>query len=435
MPKPQLGILMKPTSFDCNLACNHCYYRDVERLYPNTKKPRMSLEVVEAVCRQYRDLEPATPNIGWQGGEPTLMGLDFFRSVLEIEKKSAKTGDCWGNSLQTNGTLLDDKWCEFLAESRFLVGLSIDGPRPMNKLRRFPGGRETSGEVLKALSYLKKHRCEYNVLFVISRINCGQPEEIFNFLLENDLHYTQFIPCIEPAEETNGLSKHSIKPEEYAGFQKGLFDAWVENDDASYYIRHIDNWLHQFFGLTPEMCEYRPDCSNLLTVEWNGDVYPCDFFVQKRYLTGNVLTDTLGNLIQKRPWKNFVSAAEKPPAVCKGCRWFEVCSGGCYRQREKLGLGQNDKPYLCEANKQIFEHVFGTLKELKEKPIKPALHNFLKDVESKKDSLRNEEKNSPSAKKEQPGDKIEKKGNPARNDPCPCGSGKKFKKCCSLRPA
>ncbi len=435
MQKPHLGILLKPASYDCNLACEHCYYRDVRDLYPGAARPRMSTEVFEAVCRGYRALEPANINIGWQGGEPTLMGLDFFEKVIAIETKNARPGDCWGNSLQTNGLLLNDDWCRFLARHHFLIGLSIDGPPPLNALRRFPDGSGTYREVMNALSLLKRHKCEHNILFVISRINCNRPEELFRFLVENDLHYSQFIPCTEPDAVGDGLSRHSITPEQYAQFQMKLFDAWVENDDPSFYLRHIDNWLHLFFGLPPEMCEYRSDCSNLMTVEWNGDVYPCDFFVRKRYLMGNVLTESMENMLRSRAWKEFVSRAEKLPALCSGCRWLNACHGGCYRQRGKLGLEDGDKPYFCEANSRIFEHVFGVLDELKKKNIKPTLHGFLKDIE-KQQTRRMQPRSTPSPpprprRGATDGGARSVRAKPGRNDPCPCGSDRKFKTCCA----
>ncbi len=424
---------MKPTCFDCNLACEHCYYRNVEDIYPDTAHPRMTLEVVDAACRQYRALEPANINIGWQGGEPTLMGLDFFKSVIDIETDNARPGDCWGNSLQTNGLLLNDNWCSFLAKNHFLIGLSIDGPPPLNTLRRFPDGSESYEKVMKSLALLKKHKCEYNILFVISQVNWSNSGEIFQFLLDNDLHYSQFIPCTEPGGAGGNLTEHSITSNQYADFQIGLFDAWIDNDDPSFYVRHIDNWLHLFFRMPPEMCEYRADCSNLVTIEWNGDVYPCDFFVQKRFLMGNVLTHSMSNMLQSRPWKEFVSMAEEIPPLCRECRWLRACNGGCYRQRGKIGLDGKEKPYFCEANKRIFEHVFGVLGELKDKPVKPTLYGFLRDIEQRRMAeIQASNPDPPPAHKgaETVGDRRPdaKRG---RNAPCPCGSGKKFKKCCA----
>ncbi len=383
MRKPHLGILLKPASFDCNMACDYCYYCGVRSVYPNTSRPRMSLRVVDELCRQYRALEPSQIKLAWQGGEPTLMGLEFFQKAIEVENKNARPGDCWGNSLQTNGVVLDEEWCEFLARNRFLVGLSVDGPPELNSMRKLRNGRPGDELAMRALSRLKEHRCEFNILIVVSSANVDHPEQVFRFLVDNDLHFSQCIPCTEPAAEGKGLTAESITAAGWAEFMIRFFELWVENDDPTYYNRHIDNWLHLYFRLPPESCEYRPDCSNLLTIEWNGDVYPCDFFVEERYRMGNVLEDTLEHMLQGRRFRRFVSRAEEVPAACRECEWLWACNGGCYRQRGKLGIGQGDKPYMCEANKRIFSHVFGKFDELRASPVRPRLHAFLKELERK----------------------------------------------------
>ena len=376
MRKPHLGVLIKPVSSDCNMDCGYCYYRGVGRMYEGARR-RMSPDVVEQLCVQYRALEPAEVKFGWQGGEPTLMGLEFFQRVVDIQRERSRPGEQWGSSLQTNGVLLDDDWCAFFRRHQFLVGLSLDGPAEMNGIRKFPNGRPAHEVAMRALHLLKAHQCDFNVLVVISAANVEGPEDVFRFLVENEVHYAQFIPCTEPRRGGSGLTEHSVTGDQYADFMVRLFNAWVEHDDPTYYVRHIDNWLHLFFGLAPECCEYRRDCSNLITVEWNGDVFPCDFFVEERYRLGNVLGQTLGRMLAGRAWKEFVRQAEHCPAICAGCEWLWACHGGCYRHRSKLGIGPDDKPYLCEANKRIFSHVFGMLQDLTERPIKPRLHEFL----------------------------------------------------------
>lgn len=382
MEKPRLSVLLKPTSSDCNMACRYCYYRYVDDIYPDAPRRRMSLEVFEATCEQYLALKPRETKVGWQGGEPTLMGLDFFREAVEIERRHARPGDCFGNSLQTNGLVLNDEWCSFLRENNFLVGLSIDGPPELNGMRCFPNGKPTHDATMKALTLLKKHGVEFNILVVISVANVDHTRDVWRFLVENDLHYSQFIPCTEPERGSGaaGLSEYSITADQYADFMIDLFDCWIENDDPSYYVRRIDNWLHIFFGMPAECCEYAGDCSNLVTVEWNGDVYPCDFFVEPRYRLGNVMDRTLEQMLREKVFRGFVRAANRPPRVCQGCEWLDACGGGCYRHRAKLGISSEEKPYLCDAKKRIFSHVFGALKELKEKPIRPKLHRFLNRV-------------------------------------------------------
>ena len=429
MKKPNLGVLIKPVSHDCNMACDYCYYRPVSALYPDAQRPRMGLEVVDAVCEQYRALEPREIKIGWQGGEPTLMGLEFFRRTVEIEARHARPGDCFGNSLQTNGVALNDDWCRFLAANHFLVGLSVDGPPPMNAVRRFPNGKPAFETAMRGIALLKRHRVEFNVLVVISTANVDHPEEVFAFLRENDLHYSQFIPCTELGQVAGAVSEHSITAAQYADFMTRLFEAWVANDEPSYYVRRIDNWLHQFFGLPPECCEYREDCSNLLTIEWNGDVYPCDFFVEERYRLGNVLGQTLEQMLGGATFRRFVREAERLPAMCEECEWLPYCHGGCYRHRIKLGIGPQGQPYLCEAKKRVFGHVFARLRQIKDGAAPSRLRDFLRKTEHEVAAglwgPTGTARQAPAVARPAPTG-----GAPGRNDPCPCGSGRKYKHCC-----
>jgi uncharacterized protein len=421
--------LIKPASYDCNLACDYCYYRPVEAIYGQSERPRMSAQTFEAACRQYMALRPREIKIGWQGGEPTLMGLEFFRTVVRIEREHARPGECVGNSLQTNGVLLDDGWCRFLAANRFLVGLSIDGPERLNTMRRFPNGRSAFDLTMAAIELLKKHRVEFNILVVISRANMNHPREILRFLVDNELRYSQFIPCTEPAGEAGCTSEHSVTAAEYGRFMTDLFDAWVENDDPSYYVRRIDNWLHQFFGLEPECCEYRGNCSDLITLEWNGDVYPCDFFVEERYRMGNVHRETIEKMLQGRAFRSFVRDAETIPPMCESCEVLQYCRAGCYRHRRKLGLSNTARPYLCEAKRRIFGHVMPRLKELKDRGTMPGLHRFLNQIGADLAGGQREPRPQQSPRR-----RASPLRSARRNDPCPCGSGRKFKQCCGKRP-
>ncbi len=439
MNKPNLGILIKPVSFDCNLACDYCYYRPVEQIYGRAEPHRMDIETFDIVCGHYMEINPREVKIGWQGGEPTLMGLDFFRQVIEVEKKWARPGDCIGNSLQTNGVLLDDDWCAFLAENHFLVGLSIDGPEELNTMRHFAGGKPAWESTMRAIKLLEKHKVEFNILVVVSRANVDHPREILQFLVDNDLHFAQFIPCTEPTGEPGATSPQSITTAEYGQFMLTLFDAWIENDDHTYYVRRIDNWLHQFFGLPPECCEYRADCSNLVTIEWNGDVYPCDFFVEPQYLMGNVREKTFAKMLQGKPFRSFVQNSETTPAACNGCQWLRVCHAGCYRHRSKLGLDNDALPYLCEAKKMLFGHVFNCLRDICNGEPGSGMHEFLNRIQ--RDVLTGRLGPPPGQAPPPPRPQAPPPGRapqpdrtaPPRNAPCPCGSGRKFKQCCGAR--
>jgi len=325
---------------------------------------------------------------------------------------------------------LDEQWCGFLARNRFLVGLSLDGPADLDGVRRSRNGRPVHEMVMRALGLLREHRCEFNVLIVISKANVDHPERVFRFLVENDLHFAQVIPCTEP-DGAGGLSEHSITGRQYGEFMVRLFDAWADNDDPSYYVRHIDNWLHLYFGLGPVCCEYRRDCSNLVTVEWNGDVYPCDFFVREEFRMGNLSEQTLERMLGGRPFREFVRAAERAPAMCAGCQWLWACHGGCYRHRGKLGIGPDGMPFLCEANQSVFSHAFAALDEAKRGPGRPRLHGFLNELDARVKAGEFDAQ-APAERAPSAGGGAST-GRPGRNDLCPCGSGRKFKACCMSR--
>ncbi len=437
MQKPNLGILIKPVGSDCNMACDYCYYRPAGRLYPDAARPRFTLDLFDAVCGQYLALQPREIKIGWQGGEPTMMGLDFFRQVIEVERRHARPGDCIGNSLQTNGVVLDGEWCEFLAANNFLVGLSVDGTADLNVMRRFPNGKPAHDVAMRAAGLLTEHKVEFNVLVVISQANVDHPGRVFQFLLDNDLHYAQFIPCTEPAGGGQ-VSEHSITAEQYGDFLIALFDAWIANDDPTYYVRRIDNWLHLFFDLPPECCEYREDCSNLVTIEWNGDVYPCDFFVEERFRMGNVREATLMQMLSGPAFRTFAREAEALPAMCRDCRVERYCHGGCYRHRMKLGIEADGRPYLCEAKQRIFDHVFATLARIRRAEPDRQMHAFLNRIgaDVAAGSLGPPPGGPPPGatpappQSRPPVRSAAASGAPRRNGPCPCGSGKKFKHCC-----
>jgi uncharacterized protein len=217
-----------------------------------------------------------------------------------------------------------------------------------------------------------------------------------------------------------------------------LFDAWIDYDDPTYYIRRLDNWLHQFFGLPPECCEYREDCSNLVTIEWNGDVYPCDFFVLDKYRMGNVKDDTLEQMLKGKAFRSFVHDAESLPPMCEDCELLGVCHGGCFRHRAKLGIRTDEMPYLCEAKKRIFPHVFGRLRRvMQDGTDHPELHRFLnriaREVAVGAMHAGAGHAPAPQAPPRRPAAARSGADAPRRNAPCPCGSGRKFKQCCGAK--
>lgn len=410
------SIMIKPASADCNLRCEYCYYYRNSSIYGEGGAHRMTLETLEKIIREYLALPGSHKPVSWQGGEPTLAGLDFFRKAVEYQRKYARPGQVIENNLQTNGLVLNEDWAEFLADERFLVGISLDGPEQVHDCyRRDDAGKGTYAKVMRAIELMNGRGTDFNILAVVAKHTIDKPEELYHFFRKQDFDYIQFIPCAE--KEDGGYADFSIDPAKFGDFLCRVFDAYLEEDNPQVYERTIDSVLHSFLRVEPPFCVFGDQCDNMLTFEHNGDVFPCDFFVNECWKLGNINSDGLSSMIGGNRLKQFGAAAVKIPDQCGRCRWNFTCKGGCARYRRMESGDFSAKNYFCESWRMFFDHSFGKLNTLMKNY--PANRSRIAAVLH--------EKRRELSQLHQPVQPAKKTG---RNEPCPCGSSKKYKKCC-----
>ena len=377
IPMKPFHIMAKPHGPICNLNCTYCYYLEKENLYlGGGREYRMADDVLEAYIRQYIQSQPSQfVSFAWQGGEPTLLGVAFFERVVELQKKYAD-GKTIENAFQTNGTLLDDAWGEFLARHKFLIGLSVDGPEEIHDAYRLDkGGKPTFARVMRGLGILKKHGVEFNTLTVIHRKNSYRPHEVYRFLKEIGSKYLQFIPIVERVAaqpDANGLrltkpysrqessvSEWSVEPLQFGRFLQQVFDDWLIQDVGRIFVQLFDVALESWYGVPQQLCVFAPTCGGALVVEHNGDVYSCDHFVYPDNRLGNILSKTLGNLVNSPQQTRFGHAKEAGlPSDCHQCDVRFACNGECPKHRFlETGSGEPGLNYLCAGYKHFFHHI------------------------------------------------------------------------------
>ncbi len=401
------SLLIKPVSGDCNLHCTYCFYHERPTdPYKAEARHRMSAEVLEALIAQGMRLDPnrRQATFGWQGGEPTLAGLDFFRRAVELQKKYGAPGQVVANGMQTNGLLLTPEWARFLREYAFLVGVSLDGPAPYHDAyRTFINGAPTHARVIEVLRMLRSYHVEFNVLAVVNRLTAEHGAEIYDYFLGEGFTYMQFIPCVERDPATGRVTEFSVGPEQFGDFLCAVFDRWYNGGNPQASVRDFDAILAAYLGQEAPLCCYQEQCGSYLVVEYNGDVYPCDFLVETSSYVGNILQTPLDRLFESDPVRRFAEGKADPREECLRCAWLALCHQGCPRFLH----GPATRNYLCRAYQRFFAHSQAGFLRLRERILR------------------------------QQG--IEPSGAPARpvgrNDPCPCGSGKKYKQCCGRRGA
>ena len=285
----QFSLLVKPASADCNLRCSYCFYLPKRELYPETATHRMSEEVLERVIASFLATEQRQYSFGWQGGEPTLMGLDFFRAVTRLQSAHGRKGAVVSNGLQTNATLLDDSLARHLARYRFLVGVSLDGPPELHDAyRRLPSAASTHERVLAGVDALRRAGVEHNVLTLVSSRNAAHGREVYRYLTAKGFLFHQYIPCVELDGERRP-AEYTVSPQEWGAFLCDVFDEWRGSDVRKVSVRLFDSILERLIDGTANVCSLADDCRQYLLVEHNGDVYPCDFFVEPGTKLGNIM--------------------------------------------------------------------------------------------------------------------------------------------------
>lgn len=386
----QFNVMIKPAGSLCNLDCSYCYYLDKSEIYGG-REPRMTIEMLERCVKEYidaNDVKDVTFN--WHGGEPLVLGLDFYRKAVEFEKKWC--GDkTVHNTLQTNGTLINSDMAIFFRDNDFLIGVSIDGPEDIHdKFRKDKGGAPTFGKVMKGIEIMYRYGVQYNTMSTINHAGEGRGLEVYQFLKQLGTRYMQFMPVVEHVKyptDGNGKPKKGVRPHivspsaegaiiapwsvgsrAYGRFMCDIFDWWVLNDVSRYFVNLFDCTLANWCGLQPGTCVYAETCGGNSIIEHNGDLYPCDHFVYPEYLAGNILKTPLRELMTSSVQAGFgISKRNGLPPVCLRCKWFFTCHGECPKHRfNRTERGEIGLNALCEGYRMFYSHVEPYMDKMKE---------------------------------------------------------------------
>jgi uncharacterized protein len=435
-------LLAKPTGAVCNLDCKYCFFLSKEMLYPGSRF-RMADQLLETYVRQLLESHPdGEVSVAWQGGEPTLMGLDFFRRSVEDVEKHRRRGQKVAYSIQTNGTRLDDEWCAFFKERQFLVGLSVDGPRRLHDAYRVDkGGQGTFDRVMRGWESLRAHGVDVNILCTVHAANADHPLEVYRFFRDElETQFVQFIPIVEratpemlavantgwgerggdarPLYLTEGslVTDRSVTARQWGRFLVGVFDEWVRRDVGRTYVQMFDAALASWVGAPAAICIFAETCGGALAIEHNGDVYSCDHFVEPKYLLGNIEQVHMLELVNSEQQRRFgLAKRDTLPRYCRECPVLFACHGECPKDRfistPDGEPGLND---LCAGYKAFFTHIDRPMRlmaDLLQRGQAPAHVMQILAADAAQARL------------------AEAFAAAGRNDPCPCGSGRKFKRC------
>lgn len=354
---PPVNILIKPASSACNMACRYCFYRDVAEHREQAFEGMLAIERMEEVIRAGMEYAEHICSFAFQGGEPTLAGLDFYRKTVALQRKYEKPGVRIQNAIQTNGYAIDEEWARFLAKHHFLVGLSLDGPAELHNLNRpDAAGRDTFNRVMRAVRLFRKYGVEFNILCVVTGRNARSVEKLYRFYRKQDFRWLQFIPCIEPLEQRRGEARYHLPAAAYGEFLVRLFDLWFDDLRRGEYvsIRHLDNWMSILLGEPPEACNMVGHCAVQFVIEGDGGVYPCDFYVLDEWRLGTVGEKSFAEMERSETARRFVESSLPVPEACTRCRWRPLCRNGCRRDREELPGGEGGLNCYCEAYSAFF---------------------------------------------------------------------------------
>lgn len=361
-------VLAKPTGAICNLDCKYCFFLSKEEFYPDSKF-RMTDALLDSFIRQQLEAQGEQATIAWQGGEPTLMGLKFFRRAVELTKIHRRPGQQVQHTLQTNGTLIDAEWCAFLHEQNFLVGLSIDGPREMHDAYRVDKrGRPTFDKVANAARLMQQYGVEFNVLCTVHASNAERPLEVYRYFRDElGARYIQFIPIVERVntdgrtllQEGSEVTGRSVTAEGWGHFLNTVFDEWVRRDVGTVFVQMFDAALASWVGAPPALCIFSETCGDAVALEHNGDVYSCDHFVEPGYLLGNIGDAPLVDLVTSPRQREFGRAKRDTlPKYCRECPVRFACHGECPKNRFiTTPDGEPGLNYLCAGYKAFFDHI------------------------------------------------------------------------------
>jgi len=349
---PPISVLIKPASSKCNLKCEYCFYHDVASNRTVADFGFMSLETIDVIISKVLQFASGYATFSFQGGEPTLCGLDFFRSVVKLQNEHNGNKVAINNCIQTNGYLIDDEWARFLHDNKFLVGLSLDGPHDLHdRYRVDAAGKGTHERVVRTAALFNKHKVEYNILFVVTEATARRPDKLYDYYKANHYNFLQFMPCIDPEDTERGSNRYSLTPQSYAHFLKRFFDKWSADflGGREVSVRYFDNLVRMVMGMSPEMCSLLGACQCQFVFESDGGVYPCDFYVTDEWKLGNIHEHGLLELYETDTCRRFIESSLTAAAACRDCQWKALCRGGCRRDRENPRTGELERNYYCES--------------------------------------------------------------------------------------
>ena len=407
-------VFAKPIGSTCNLDCTYCYYLRIKQLYPKRETLRMVEDILEKYIIQHIEAS-SEPEIrfSWHGGEPTVLGLDYFRQIVALQRKHQPSQQRIFNGIQTNGTLLDEDWCRFLAKEGFSVGLSLDGPQEIHDRHRLTkGGKPTHEQTIHGYNLLKQYGINNDILCVVNTHNVQYPTQVYRFFKQIKARYISFLPLVETQPEAEGgLSSRTVPAEAFGVFLCTIFDEWLENDIGKIKVQIFEEAARTAFGQDHSLCIFRPVCGDIPVIEHNGDFFSCDHFVDTEHHLGNIQETPLVRLLESPAQRAFGQAKlDTLPHYCRACEVRAMCNGECPKNRIiQTPDGQAGLNYLCAGYKRFFNHC----------------QSFIEDIAT----LWRQQNPQPPIQREQAMD-TQTRHKLGRNDPCLCGSGQKYKKCC-----
>ena len=365
---PALSLLIKPASGNCNMRCRYCFYADELDNREIRSYGKMSLDTMHTIVDKAMEYGDYECTIAFQGGEPTLAGLDFYRDLVAYvtaheNPKKLKIH----YALQTNGYLINEEWAEFLGKNHFLVGVSLDGLKEIHdRYRLDAAGKGTYQRVISAIRLLEKHQVEYNILTVVTAATARNGQKIYNYFKKNHFGYQQYIECLDPIGEEPGQHEYSLTPEKYGEFLKSMFDAWYLDMRSGTYVynRYFENLMMIMAGQQPESCNMRGVCGKQWVFEADGSVYPCDFYALDQWCLGNINKNSFEEMDQKRDELGFIQWSMRQQEDCQKCRWFGLCRNGCRRNREPVTAENTNRNYFCKSYQMFFEYAYPRLEEV-----------------------------------------------------------------------
>jgi len=410
----EFQVFAKPVGSICNLDCHYCYYLKKEHLFPKTESFRMPDDILEEYIVQHIDASPGSViNFSWHGGEPTILGLDYFRKIVALQRKHQSPHQRITNGMQTNGTLLDEDWCRFLAAEGFAVGLSLDGPQEMHDRYRVTKGQHpTHKQSMRGYELLRQHRIPCNILCVVHAQNVQYPTQVYRFFKEIKAQYVEFLPLVEPQpDEEGGVSQRSVPALAWGNFLCTIFDEWMGQDIERVNVQIFEEAARTAFGQEHALCIFRETCGDVPVIEHNGDFFSCDHFVNTEHRLGNIQETPLVDLLECPAQRAFGQAKlDTLPRYCQACEVRNMCHGGCPKDRIlRTPESEGGLNYLCAGYKRFFTHCRPFVAQLSALWRRQSLEGQMMMAQA---------------------EGVQASPRAGRNDPCPCGSGRKYKKCC-----